>query len=191
MKGKISILPIITVVVLIIGLYGCDLENAVNSPSATNTSLSMDKTKSSGESTIVCYECTHTPGYWKTHSEYGPAPADPAWYRIPGGLGPNTPLFETGLTWYQAFWTPPRGNAYYILAHQLMAARLNKWAGVSLSPSIVETAYEYAKHLLTRYDGNPYPMSAITGEVRREFIETAEILDQYNNGLIGPGHCPD
>jgi hypothetical protein len=28
-------------------------------------------------------------------------------------------------------------------------------------------------------------------EVRKDFIDTAELLDDYNNGITGPGHCTE
>ena len=74
--------------------------------------------------TVPCPEgCTLTQGYWKTHSVLGPAKkADPTWALVGG---PNATFFLSGQTWYQVFWTAPKGNAYYILAHQYEAAKLN------------------------------------------------------------------
>jgi len=34
-------------------------------------------------------------------------------------------------------------------------------------------------------------MDQIKGAVRQDFIQTAEVLDQYNNGYIGLGHCSE
>jgi hypothetical protein len=33
-------------------------------------------------------------------------------------------------------------------------------------------------------------MGSIDGVVQVDFIQTAEALDQFNNGYSGPGHCP-
>lgn len=41
------------------------------------------------------------------------------------------------------------------------------------------------------YDGDPMGMDQIKGAVRQDFIQTAEVLDQYNNGYIGLGHCSE
>ncbi len=74
--------------------------------------------------------CSLTLGYWKTHSEFGPAPYDNTWAMLSNGA--STPFYLSGQTWYQVFWTPPSGgNAYYILAHQYMAARLNQLNGAT------------------------------------------------------------
>jgi len=73
--------------------------------------------------------CTLTPGYWKTHSAYGPAPYDPTWALI----GEDTPFFLSGISYYEALWTEPKGgNAYYILAPAYIAARLNVLNGASI-----------------------------------------------------------
>jgi hypothetical protein len=132
--------------------------------------------------------CTLTQGYWKTHSEFGPAPYDATWAQLPAGA--STMFFDTGKTWYKVFWTAPAGNAYYNLAHQYMAAKLNQLNGASVPPE-VQTALDSAAALLAYYDGNPKPMSDIKGSVRSQFLSLASTLDKYNNGLIGPGHCSE
>lgn len=137
--------------------------------------------------TVTCQStgnnCTLTQGYWGTHSRYGPARYDETWALV----GEDSPFFDTGKTWYETIQTNPRGNAYYILANQYVAATLNGLHGADTSS--VAAALAHATTLLNQYDGNPLAMSAITGSVREDFVATAAILDQYNNGLIGPGHC--
>jgi hypothetical protein len=141
---------------------------------------------------VPCEGCTLTPGYWKTHSEYGPAPYDATWALLSPD-GADTPFFDTGQTWYEVLWTNPEGgNAYYILAHAYIAAYLNVLNGASV-PVEVADAMAYAEYLLDEYDGDPQGMDGLKGkkakEVRQDFIDTYYILDQYNNGFIGPGHC--
>jgi hypothetical protein len=186
------VLPMLALL-LMFAIIGCQKDDGVSASNATGTSSSSSiSIKGNGSFSPLCGpNCTHTLGYWKTHSEFGPAPEDTAWYNLPGGLGPNTLLYETGQTYYEVLWTKPQGNAYYILAHQFIAVRVNKYAGAIVEPSIVLDAYNHAHELLDMYDGNPYPMSDITGAVRSDFTNTADILDDYNMGLIGPGHCPD
>src|SRR4029078_469457 len=85
--------------------------------------------------------CTLTQGYWKTHSDFGPAKkSDPTWGLLPGGLGPNTIFYSSGQTWYQVFWTAPKGgNVYYILAHQYEAAVLNILSGADSTAQVDAT----------------------------------------------------
>ncbi len=127
--------------------------------------------------------CTLTPGYWKTHSAYGPAPYDDTWALI----GEGTPFFLSGQTWYQVLWTPPSGgNAYYILAHQYIAARLNILNGAASTPQ-VDAAIAWATNFFNTYT----PSSHLSKQLRAQVIAKAALLDAYNNGLIGPGHCSE
>jgi hypothetical protein len=135
--------------------------------------------------TIECPQgCTLTQGYWKTHSVYGPAgPADPTWDEL--SAGPDTPFFISGQTWYEVFWTNPKGgNAYYILAHQYMAAVLNQLTGAA-STSAVDAALAGAEAYFSANGPTPKPADAL----RHQLIAWAGTLGDYNEGLIGPGHC--
>ena len=137
--------------------------------------------------------CTLTQGYWKTHSIYGPAPADEDWYKIgdfdKDGIseGPDETFFLSGQTWYEVFWTTPAGgNAYYILAHQYMAARLNIANGASIPLKVNSTLNAASNFFRTKT-----PDSLLTKAVRNQATSWANTLDQYNNGLLGPGHCSE
>ena len=138
--------------------------------------------------TIPCPTgCTLTQGYWKTHSEFGPAPEDPNWYNLPGGLGPNTVFFTSGQTWYQVFWTPPkRGNAYYILAHQYEAAVLNHLSPADAPQSVLD-AIAWSETFFSNHS----PSDKLSKTVRADAIHYAGILGSYNEGTIGPGHCSE
>ncbi len=129
--------------------------------------------------------CTYTQGYWKTHSEYGPAPYDATWALLANGA--DTPFFLSGKTWYQAFHTAPAGNAYYNLAHQDMAAQLSILDGAD--GTAVASALGSADALFALW--TPAQIGALKGNnaLRQQFNALAETLDDYNNGLIGPGHC--
>jgi len=132
--------------------------------------------------------CTLTPGYWKTHSEYGPAPYEHAWAKLPNGA--DTPFFISGMTWYHVFWTEAAGgNAYYVLAHQYMAAKLSVMAGAD--PSAVSTALSGSAALFNTY--TPAQVGALRGgdSIRQAFLAYAETLSAFNEGLIGPGYCSD
>jgi uncharacterized repeat protein (TIGR01451 family) len=125
--------------------------------------------------------CTLTQGYWKTHSSHGPAKkADATWAAVGG---PDAAFYLSGKTWYQAFWTAPAGNAYYVLAHQFMAATLNVAAGASTTPG-VDSALAAAQTFFSTYTPANWPKAQ-----KNTILSWASTLDQYNNGLIGPGHC--
>jgi len=126
--------------------------------------------------------CTYTQGYWKTHAKKC-RKYDTTWDLI-GDNGSKTIFFNSGKTYFKVLWTPPRrGNAYYILAHQYIAAELNQLNGASI-PNEVLTAFNAAKTLFAA------SLDDTIGDTsRQEWIELAQILDDYNSGLIGPGHC--
>jgi hypothetical protein len=128
--------------------------------------------------------CTLTPGYWKTHSMYGPAPYDDTWALI----GEDTPFFLSGQSYYEVLWTPPDDSAYYILAHAYIAAELNELNDAWFAD--VQDAFDEATSLFELY--TPDEVAEMKGkdkQIRDQFIYLAEILDDYNNGLTGPGHC--
>ena len=131
--------------------------------------------------------CTLTPGYWKTHSEFGPAPYDDTWAQLPNGA--STTFFFSEKSYYQVLWTAPRGNAYYILAHAYIAAKLNKLNGADFTAA--QAAFTAATVLFSNPINTPAYIGSLKGNnpVRQQFISLAGILDNYNNGIIGPGHC--
>jgi hypothetical protein len=154
--------------------------------------------------------CSLTQGYWKTHSIYGPAAhPDDTWLLITAamtggsfGSGPDSEFFDTGLTWYQVFWTNPKGgNAYFILAHQYMAAILNQLNGAG-NPAGLATNLANAYILLDYYDEPPHNNNipknednvlVIGTKDRAEAIAIAGYLAQYNEGTLeelgAPTHC--
>jgi hypothetical protein len=116
--------------------------------------------------------CTKTQGYWKNHASG--KKADPAW-----GSWASAQFFSSGKTYLEILNTPPKGgDAYIILAHQYIAAKLNVAAGASM-PANVQTAYNGAT---TYFNGGSSPS-------RSTLIQWADMLASYNEGKIGPGHC--
>lgn len=131
--------------------------------------------------------CTLTPGYWKTHSSYGPAPHDDTW----AGME-DAGFFLSGQSYYEVLWTSPQGgNAYYILAHAWIAANLNIANGASL-PGEVEDALTAGTGYFEAY--TPADMAGFKGKnknLRQDVLDAAVVLDEYNNGILGPGHCSE
>jgi len=133
--------------------------------------------------------CTLTIGYWKTHSKYGPAPYDETWALVLP-LGEDSPFFLSGQTWYEILWTPPAGNAYYILAKQYIAAYLNQLNGASI-PANVLAAFNSATAIFNTY--TPAQIAVLKGNnpLRKQIVNLGGLLDDYNNGITGPGHCSE
>jgi len=131
--------------------------------------------------------CTNTPGYWKNHTKYSAARRDATWNKI-GSQAEDTQFFLSGKTYLEVLQTPVKGNAYYNLSFHYIAAKLNTLRGAS-APGEVSKAIIEAEKLFQQY--TPAQIGSLKGSdpVRQNFIEYATILDQYNNGKIGPGHC--
>ena len=117
--------------------------------------------------------CTFTLGYWKNHEEEWPV---------------------TSLTLGSVSYTaaellailnqPAQGNKLVILAHQLIAAKLNLANGAD--PSAAAATIAAADALIGGLVCPPIgsdnlPASPATGH--------SNLLDDFNNGVIGPGHC--
>jgi hypothetical protein len=149
--------------------------------------------------------CTLTQGYWKTHADpLNIKKYDDTWDEVGGS---DAPFFDTGQSWILVFNTPPSGgNAYYILAHQYMAARLNTLKDENpADDTLIEDDMLTAAALLDYYDeypggpiipkefdpGDPPPL--FDEDDRALAIEIANTLDQFNNGELpgGPLHCDD
>jgi len=136
--------------------------------------------------------CTRGHGYWKTHSgHHWRAPYDETWdLLLPDGA--DTLFFDTGQTYYEVLRTPPkRGNAFYILARQYIAAELNFLNEASLED--VQDAFDEATDLLDLYDGDGIdpPLIPKRTEDRILALRAAGLLVFYNAGIIGPGSCEE
>jgi len=159
----------------------CGQYTVDNTATFTTDDLGAGGSASATVSVLVpCAGCTLTPGYWKTHSDRGPAPYDVAWKNL-GPLEEDTPFFTSGKTYYAVLWTAPQGDAYYILAHAFIAAQLNVLDGAddSAVASVIAAA------------GNWLATDGVVskGAERNQVLAWAAALDAYNNGLTGPGHC--
>jgi hypothetical protein len=119
--------------------------------------------------------CVRTQGYWKSK----PGVVWPAPYAR------DAQFFLSGLTWQELFNTPPRGNAYIILAHQYMAARLNTAVPTS-APAGVQAVYYAAEAWFGTATLNTCPNGGCA--LQKTWAST---LDTYNNGLYpgAPQHC--
>jgi len=117
--------------------------------------------------------CTLTQGYWRNHPEVWPADA-----MTLGGAGYTQDQLIVILS------TPPRGDATYILAHQLIAAKLNVMSGAD-SSGIAATIANADAWLASVGGLGTWP----TGAIRETGIAYASQLDAFNNGLSGVPHC--
>lgn len=110
--------------------------------------------------------CTHTDDWWKSQNQKWPQP--------------NSVVCDE--TWLEILQTPPKGDAWYILAHQWIAASLNVASG-ALAPPDVAAALTQGEALLAD--------CSIDADEHDAAIADAGLLDDFNNGAVGPGHCDD
>jgi hypothetical protein len=71
-----------------------------------------------------------------------------------------------------------------------MAAKLNVLNGAASTPA-VDTALSTAETLFNTYTPAQVAAMKANNAVRKQFIELASLLDSYNNGFTGPGHCSE
>ena len=118
--------------------------------------------------------CPLTQGFWKTH---------PAKWPVDNMvLGAETYSKTELLALLKA---PSKGDASLILAHQLIAAKLNIANGSDPEP--VRGAITDADGLLGEYTGKlPYGVKP-SSPAGRNMTAIAGILDDYNNGRLTPG----
>jgi hypothetical protein len=117
--------------------------------------------------------CTLTQGYWRNH----------AWPVDSLVLGDRS-YSATELR--ALFGTPVRGDASVSLAHQLIAAELNRASGATPSADLA------AAHDWLRANGDALPFGArASSPAGQEAVAIAAALASYNEGSTGPGHCDD
>jgi len=114
-------------------------------------------------------------GYWKTHRG--------EW---PQGVA-DTSFYSSGKTWMEVMWTPPKGDAYYILAYQFIAAHLNMEMnnGACHIPAEVMTAYNSAQAYFV--GNNPGVLSGgkltpTQKNLRNDVLQWANTLEKWNCG---------
>ena len=149
-----------------------------NGTSYVTSTFSGETNQHEGSAIVDCAvppppigECPLSQGYWKNHSD--------AW--------PVTSLTLGNETYTQAellalLRTPVRGDASLILAHQLIAAKLNIANGSDPAP--VSATIADADSLLSGFAGKlPYHVrpSSPTGQA---MVGDAATLDSYNNGEL-------
>lgn len=131
------------------------------------------------EGTVVpeTASCPLGQGFWKTHPG--------AWPVTSLTLGGKTYTRSELLTILR---TPIRGDASLILAHQLIAARLNLANGSSPTP--VSTTIADADRLLGSLAGKlPYRVKP-SSSIGQRMVNDAAVLDGFNNGESTPDCTP-
>jgi hypothetical protein len=117
--------------------------------------------------------CTLTQGYWKNHAD--------AWPVASLTLGTTSYSSDQLLDILNQ---PTGGNGLVSLAHQLIAAKLNVANGAA--PDDVAAAIAAADALIGGLVVPPVGTDSLHPSVTSALNTT---LTNYNEGIIGPGHC--
>lgn len=135
--------------------------------------------------------CTLTIGYWKNHGGFGPQPDYvsqylPIWLGTPGGgqsFNVNTGQIAHDILVMKTYGVPSNGITK--LYAQLLAAKLNIANGADgrkIAATITAADAWLANHSWTEW-------SSLSKNGQKQVLSWMSKADQYNNGLIGPGHC--
>lgn len=118
-------------------------------------------------------DCTYTQGFWKNHEE--------AWPVSSLTLGN---VLYTKAQLLAIFGQPVQGNGLISLAHQLIATKLNIANGsnpATVAATIASADAFIANRVIPPVGGDSVPPGQTSS--------MTQVLDDYNNGVIGPGHC--
>ena len=136
-------------------------------------------------------------GFWRSHADPSKNNYASTWDLV-GELGPDSEFMGTGESWIEVISRPTNGNAYYILAHQYIAAQLNIMNGALNSLEVdsssraadIELIVEHGRSLLsTNLPGSvlldstqeSVEVEVVRSAMRQDFVNTALILDEWNN----------
>ena len=143
---------------------------------------------------VPCSGCSLTLGYWKTHAGFGPQ-ADMVTHLLPIWLGTSVGLKSQQVTSaglaVQFLSLNGSNNVFDAnnginkLYAQLLAAKLDIANG-SDGSAIASTISAADAFLATH---NSLDWGGLSKAQKNQVLAWVTTLDNYNNGLIGPGHC--
>lgn len=133
--------------------------------------------------------CTRTIGFWKNHAGGGPqqdlvTPLLPIWLGTAGG-SKSVQVTTASQAIYLLNMSGNPSNGINKLYAQMLAAKLNIASGASAS-AVSATIAAADAFLATK---NASDWSSLSGAQRQQVLAWMTTFDQYNNGVIGPGHC--
>jgi len=140
---------------------------------------------------VPCSGCSLTIGYWKNHAGFGPQ-SDMLTRWLPILLGTTGGAKSVNVTTAtQAVtllsFSGNASNGINKLYAQLLAAQLNIKNGAS--GTAVAATITAANNFLSTKNANDWPN--LTKAQKNQVLGWMTTLDNFNNGLIGPGHCSE
>jgi hypothetical protein len=135
--------------------------------------------------------CTLTIGYWKTHAGFTGRNADdvtqflPIWLGTAYGAKSVEVTSATQAVSILKFEYGAASNGITKLYAQLLGAKLN--IGNGASDADVSNVMAKADAFLALYDYSSW--TSLSKKQKSDVLTWMTLLDGYNNGDIGPGHC--
>lgn len=151
------------------GYVFCAFANGASGMSHSQLSVTLE-----GTTTMQGQNCTYSWGYWKNHPDIWPV----------SGLTLGTVTY-TAAQLLQILNQNAGGNGLISLAHQLIAAKLSIASGGD--GSAVASTIAAADALI---DGLVIPPIGSGSLPPGQTGTLTQTLDDYAQGVIGPGHCP-
>ncbi len=192
--------------------YGADFQvpNTADFTTAPSTVNTPDTGSDDWLINVICPSppavCTLTQGYWKNHCLDSPDRIDAGcnarwpddnWLNV-GAAGEDEMFYLSGDSWIGVFTTAPKGNVYYVLAHQWMAAELNRLNGAAI-PGAVQTAYDAGLAILSNCA--PNNLRNVKGRrtencsggdyTKMDMAGFADTLADFNEGLYSSACTED
>jgi hypothetical protein len=179
-------------------------EQCGDQPSIDNTAKFVTSdTKTEGQDSVSipvhvpCNGCTLTIGYWKTHADPNSPRNNPdetlkvlesvggtIWLGTPNGAK-SVAVTSSNVVSILKF---DGSNGIKKLQAQLLAAKLNEANGAAV-PTGVQDTIKAADLFLAANGASSW--DSLTRTQKNQVLTWMNKLDQYNNGLIGPGHCSE
>ena len=179
-------------------------EQCGDQPSIDNTAKFVtNDTKTEGQDSVSipvhvpCNGCTLTIGYWKTHADPNSPRNNPdetlkvlesvggtIWLGTPNGTK-SVAVTSSNVVSILKF---DGSNGIKKLQAQLLAAKLNEANGAAV-PTGVQDTIKAADLFLAANGASSW--DSLTRTQKNQVLTWMNKLDQYNNGLIGPGHCSE
>ncbi|RJF72384.1 hypothetical protein D3875_13320 [Deinococcus cavernae] len=172
-----------------------DLVNTASLKPSDASAVPSNQVKVDVYTGVCATGCTLTIGYWKTHAGFGPQP-DALSALLPKLLGTaggaKTQNVNTAAQAVQFLSFNGSNNVFAAsnginkLYAQLLAAKLN--IAHQADGSAVSSVIAAADAFLALHDSASW--ATLSKADRAQVNAWMSALDDYNNGLTGPGHCP-
>ncbi len=187
MKRKTTLrFSVILIATISLALVSCSISRLLPSKKSKG-SISQNSATVGSVDTDILAGCTKTIGYWKNHSSEF-VKYLPQFLGLEGGketLSVMTEEVGVGVLTQTMFGEP--NNGITKLYAQLLATKFNIASGASDKDAA--SVILLADTFLSTHDYTDW--ADLAPEEQTEVLSWKTTLDQFNNGIIGPGHCGD